>query len=118
MNRINLTERRKFPRIEKEVALKIRAENCDLVTQTKNISCVGAYCWINRYIPPLTKLSIILLLPHRSESKNGIIKVQCRGVVVRTEKRSPQGFDIAIYFNEINNRNKGKIEKYINQFLT
>lgn len=109
----NLTERRRSPRIEKEIALKIRADNCDIVTQTKNISSLGAYCTVNRYIPPLTKLAIVLMLPLKE--KDNSTQVQCRGVVVRTKNRHPDGFDIAIYFNEINKKNKEKIEKFVKQ---
>ena len=115
---IAYSEKRRFPRIEKELPLKIRTNECDLVTQTKNISCIGAYCSINRYIRPLTKLSIILLLPSMTKYKNKTFRIQCKGVVVRIEQRSHHGFDIAIFFNDITQRDKEKISKYVTQYIS
>lgn len=116
MNNIEFKERRRYPRIEKSLPLKLSSDEYDIITQTKNISCIGAYCSVDRFIPLWTKLSIILLLPSASK-RNPNIKVKCKGVVVRTEK-DPQGnFNIAIYFNEITQAQKNKILKYVNQHL-
>jgi hypothetical protein len=92
-------------------------DNYDLVTQTKNISCIGAYCFVDKYIPPMTKVSIVLLLSLKSKTreKTTTAKVQCKGVVVRTEENPPKSYNIAIYFNEIGQREKNKIAKYVNQ---
>ncbi len=110
-------ERRRFPRIKKEIPLKIRIDNYDVVTQSKDISCIGAYCSIDRYIAPLTKLSIILLLPLKSKNRSATVKVQCKGVVVRTVENAPGGYNIAIYFNEIDQKDKNKISKYVSQHI-
>ena len=113
-----LKERRRYPRIEKELPLKIRTDEYDLVTQTKNLSCIGAYCAVDKYIPPLTKLSIILLLPLKTKNKNTNVKIQCKGVVVRTEGKPPEGFNIAIFFNEISPRDKDKIATYVSEHIS
>ena len=110
-------ERRRYPRIQKELPLKLTTDDYDLVTQTKNISCIGAYCAVDRYIAPLTKLSILLLLPLQSKNRITTTKVQCKGVVVRTEQSLPAGFNIAIFFNEIGERDKKKIAKYVSQHI-
>ena len=114
----NASERRRYPRIKKEVPLKIKSEGYDFVTQTKDISCIGAYCHVDKYIPPMTKLSVMLLLPVEPKIKNSAEKVQCKGVVVRTDPNSPEGFNIAIFFNEISERNKNKILQYVNRSLS
>lgn len=113
----SISERRRYPRITKELPLKIKTDNYDLVTQTKNISCIGAYCFVNKYIPPMTKISVVIVLSLKSKSKAKTTtkKVQCKGVVVRTEENPPQGYNIAIYFNEISQREKNKVAKYVNQ---
>jgi len=108
-------DRRKYPRAKRQLALKIQAEGFDFVTQTENVSCVGAYCSINKHIPVMTRLSLIMLLPMRSGSKNTTAKIQCKGVVVRSESLPDGSHNIAIFFNEINTRNKNKIAQYINQ---
>jgi hypothetical protein len=113
----NLNERRRFPRAKKQLALKIKAEGFDFVTQTENVSCIGAYCSVNKHIPIMTRLSLILLLPMRSGEKNTTAKIQCKGVVVRSESLPDGRHNIAIFFNEINERNKDKIAQYINQHI-
>lgn len=114
----NSLERRRHPRIKKELPLKIKTDGYGLATQTENLSCIGAYCSVDKYIPPLTKLSIVLLLPLKEKNKNTHSRVQCKGVVVRTEDKQPSGFNVAIYFNEISQRDKKKISKYINQYIS
>lgn len=82
-------ERRKYPRIKKDLPLKLSHQEFDIITQTENLSCTGAYCKVNRLIPLMTKLKITILLPlertKKSHSEN--TKVVCRGVVVRAEKK-------------------------------
>lgn len=111
-------EKRRYPRLETELPLRISIDDYDLATQTENISCIGAYCSINRYVRPLTKLSIILLLPSKRRNRNVTSKIQCKGVVVRTEQKSPRGYNIAIFFNEISQRDKQKIKEYVNQRIS
>lgn len=110
-------ERRRSPRVEKELPLKIRTEDGDLVTQTKNISCSGVYCSVSRHIPAMTKLSVILLLPMKSARGSKAFKLQCTGVVVRVDQRFPEGFNIAIFFSDISQQDKNKLSKYIAQYV-
>lgn len=106
-------ERRKNPRIESSLPVNIVTNGYDFHTSTKNISCLGAYCRVSKYIPPFTRLAIGLELPLASEKT----KVDCSGVVVRSEDEKDGGFNIAIYFNDINNNQRKKLTQYINQFL-
>jgi len=111
------TERRRYPRLEKELPLKIAANGYDFVTTTQNVSCVGAYCRIDKYMPPFTKVSTRITLPMMDNSKERNCVVECNGVVVRTEDEENGGFNIAIFFNEIRDSQRQKISQYINQFL-
>lgn len=108
-------ERRLYPRIERNLPLEILANGYDFVTKTLNLSCVGAYCRVDKYIPPFTKITIKLMLPIVSNRQDCV--VECKGVVVRTEDEKQGGFNIAIFFNEINGNQKKKISQYISQFL-
>lgn len=112
------TERRQYPRIEKEFPLKITANGYDFATSTQNISCVGAYCRVDKYIPPFTKINVKITLPimNSAVEKNNC-DVECKGVIVRTEDEKNSGFNIAIFFNEIKNSQQKKIAQYISQFL-
>lgn len=117
MTRHLSTERREHPRIEKQLPLKILANGYDFVTNTQNVSCVGAYCHIDKYIPPFTKITVKLTLPIRDANKNKYYNVECKGVVVRNKDEDKGGFNIAIFFNEIKDIQRQKIAQYINQFL-
>ena len=110
-------ERRRSPRIRRQVPLKIRHEDYDLVGQTHDISCIGAYCTINKYIPPFSLISVILLLPLKINKGSNFCNVRCRGVVVRTEVNpyNNKQYNIAIFFNRISKSDKAKLLHYVQQ---
>lgn len=108
LNRIK-RERRLHPRLSHELPVYIAANGYDFTTTTQNISCTGAYCRINKYVPPFTKIAIKMSLPSS--------EVECKGVIVRTDDEAKGGFNIAIFFNEIKENQKKKISQYINQLL-
>lgn len=114
MTKYAKTERRLHPRVEKKLPLKVAANGYDFATSTQNISCVGAYCRVNKYIPPFTKIAIRITLPN---NKSKEYDVECKGVIVRTEDEKTGGFNIAIFFNEIKDDQRQKISRYISQFL-
>lgn len=107
-------ERRQNPRIDKQLPLKVAANGYDLATTTQNISCLGTYCHIKKYIPPFTKVMIKFNLP----DGNGGSNIDCKGVIVRTEDEPLGGFNIAVFFNGINATQKQKISRYVNQVLS
>lgn len=102
MNSKPFVERRSHPRVENNVPLKLSWPEADVVTETKNISCAGAYCRVSKYIEPMTKVAVTLLLPVKKGTKVTTKKIACRGVVVRTE-HIPDGdeFFTAIFFSDI-----------------
>ncbi|MBM3243344.1 MAG: PilZ domain-containing protein [Candidatus Omnitrophica bacterium] len=111
-------ERRVHPRIDKELPFKVAANGYGFSTFTKNLSCVGAYCRITKYIPPFTKVMVKLSLPVKEAGGNKNYAVNCEGVIVRTEDETKGGFNIAIFFNAINDDQRKKISRYINQFVS
>lgn len=110
-------ERRRFPRIRQHLPLKIAANGYDFATATQDLSCVGAYCRVDKYIPPFTKIMVKLTLPMITDDENNNGNVECHGVVVRTDDEEKGGFNIAVFFNEIKNNQRQKISQYISQFL-
>jgi len=118
MTKQSRIERRRYPRVKKSLPLKIAADGFDFVTSTQNISCLGAYCHLDKYIPPFTKITVKLTLPmmtDNNERRNFLL--ECKGVVVRTEDEEKGGFNVAIFFNEIKNPQKQKISQYLSQFI-
>jgi len=111
------SERRQYPRIEQRLPFKVAANGYDFATSTLNVSCVGAYCHIDKYMPPFTKVMVRLTLPISNPNGNKNYAFECKGVVVRTEDENKGGFNIAIFFNEIGGSQRHKISQYIKQFL-
>ena len=111
-------ERRKDPRLTKNIPLKICQEDGDIVTETWNISRSGAYCRVTRYIEPMTKLKVHLLLPVKKNDKQATKKISCQGVVVRTEAVPGKDyFNVAIFFNEMPKKDADVIAEYVSSGL-
>lgn len=106
-------EKRRHLRIARNLPIKLRHDDFDIVTETKNVSCVGAYCQVDRYVAPFTKINATLLLSAEKDKT-----INCKGVVVRVEKiqntLEPQ-YNIAIYFNEISKVNMSRINHFIKE---
>ena len=113
-----IQEKRKDPRLVKNIPIKIFLEEGDIMTETGNISRSGAYCRVNRHIEPMTKFKVNLLLPVRKNGKNSTKRISCQGVVVRTEAvPGEDSFRIAIFFNDIAQRNAEIIADYVSSNL-
>jgi len=110
-------EHRKHPRINERLQFKLKTDHFDIVTETINLSCIGAYCQANKSIPLMTSLDIVLALAHVDE-EGKFEYVQCNGLVVRVEKVSfdangHNAYNIAIYFSDIADSDKQKIESFV-----
>lgn len=111
-------ERRKHRRLEKNIPVKISSDEFDVVTETKNLSCAGAYCRVNKYIDPMTKLNLQLLVPFKKNNKITTKKITCQGVIVRIESQPEnEYYNAAIFFNEIQQKDAKFIEKYVHTLL-
>ena len=111
-------ERRKAPRIDEQLPIAIRGDGQIAQAQTQNLSTVGAYCTIDRFIPPMTKLQLAFELPDGSRR----VRIACSGVVVRTEPvvldAQRGGYSLAIYFSEMSERSRAAISKFVRQRLS
>ncbi len=112
----SIKERRIHPRLEHKLPFNVAVNGYDFSTTTHNISCVGAYCHLEKYIPPFTKISVKLSLPSKIHNDRNTL-VECKGVVVRSEDETNGGFNIAIFFNQMRDEQRKKIASYISQFL-
>ena len=73
----NPAEKRLHPRLEHNLPVKIASCGYDFETTTHNISCLGAYCTINKYIPPFTKVMVKLTLPISTGDSRTLEDVEC-----------------------------------------
>ncbi len=110
-------ERRKGQRALAHIPVRIAREDGDIVTATLNVSRSGAYCQVNKRVELMTKLKIQILLPPRKNQKRSKT-IHCHGVVVRCEPSAENGrFDVAIFFNEIAQRDAESINDYVGSCL-
>ena len=114
MPKATKSERREYPRIAQKLPIALSANGYDFATTTQNISCVGAYCHIDKYVPPFTKVLVKMNIPIAAAG----CQVSCHGVVVRTEDDRNSGFNVAIFFNQMQDGERKKISRYISQLLS
>lgn len=110
-------DQRAHKRVAKELPLKVKIpiQSADVVIQTQNLSCSGALCTCDRFIAPMTKVNITMLLP--PHGKRAAKKVTCTGVVVRIKEDKESGlFHIGLFFNDIKEKERHKIEDFIEDY--
>ncbi len=111
-------ERRKHPRTESALPLKIFKKGLDVITESRNISCSGVYCRVSKPLPMMSKIGLTLLLPACRKNKLNTEKVKCNGVVVRSEPEIVEEADsacqnVAIFFTDLSNKDRNKIAEYV-----
>ncbi len=115
------TERRKHPRRETVLSLKISKRGLDAITETRNISCSGVYCRVNKPLPIMAKIGVTLLLPIQNRrNRVNTEKLRCNGVVVRSEPAIVKEADtayqnVAIFFTDLSKKDKDRITQYVLQ---
>ena len=106
-------ERRSSPRAKEVFGIKIADMKSDIVAETINISASGIYCQSEHSVPLFRGIGIKIQLPEIS----GVI--ECLGVVVRCEKVSGKElYNLAIFFSDMNPKNKESLSNYVEKKLT
>ena len=109
-------EKRKHPRTKQSISFKIKIDDSTIATESIDLSCIGAYCQVDKYIPSMTNLKIVIALPCEDQ-EDGVEYIECNGVVVRVKRISSNNggntHNIAIFFNEIEESEKEKIANFI-----
>lgn len=110
-------ERRRAPRVTERISLTLAGADGVVQAQTQNLSAAGAYCTLDRFIPPMTKLELQLELPDGQQRT----ALRCTGVVVRVEPlvTTPQHgrYQTAILFTELSEQGRSAIERFVVQQL-
>jgi len=96
------------------LAMEIKLGDDSASAESLNVSANGVYFASRAFIPLLTKLRVTLELPGEGGAAS---KVSCDGVVVRTEPEretpSTREYQVACYFTEISDADRGRLESYI-----
>ena len=110
-------ERRVHPRVPERLALAVTETGVAITVETKNISASGAYCTVDQFLPPMTKLALRFELPDGTRHAT----IACAGVVVRAEPVIESGsrgrYHIAIFFSDLRPQDRSAIERYVRQKL-
>jgi hypothetical protein len=93
------------------------SDNGDILTETKNLSCSGAYCRVAQRLDPMTKLKVYILLPLRKSDKVTTKRITCQGVVVRTQAVGEEYYDTAIFFSDIAPKDSRTINEFIESMM-
>ena len=111
-------ERRRAPRIKiEELSLKLHAGDFDTVTHTLNISSSGLYCKVDRELPLMSRVKLMLMIPGQSNNNAESKGIEVEGVVVRAHPviidGKVQHYDVAIFFDSIEPKIRELITGYI-----
>lgn len=111
-------ERRKSPRLVDEgLSLEVKGGDFDIMTHTLNISASGVYCKVDKELPVMSRVQLMLMIPDPSKDGKSQSAVQVEGVVVRQHPVIIDGrikhYDIAIFFENLSPRHRELISTYI-----
>jgi len=117
-----MQERRKSHRVEVRVPVRLEEREEEprgkaIPGQSANLSEGGVYCDVEKYLAPLTKVGISLLLPAFGERFSQPREISAEGVVVRTlpekQGRKVARYRIACCFTNMDVNEKELIREYI-----
>jgi hypothetical protein len=111
-------ERRRAPRIDdEELSLELHAGNFDAMTHTLNISASGLYCKVDREMPLMSRVKLMLMIPDQSGAAKEVRNIEVEGVVVRAHPVIIDGqirhYDVAIFFDSLPPKARELITGYI-----
>lgn len=110
-------ERRRFPRITDDtLSFKLNINGFDTITHTLNISESGIYCKLDKEIPIMSRVKLVLMIPD-PEKDNPVKSIEVEGVVVREHPVIIDGkvkhYDAAIFFDTLTAKAREVISQYI-----
>ncbi len=110
-------ETREARRIAARLQIELTVDDSIAAEQgsTINISANGVYFTSKRYLEPLTKLGMRLLLPGEDDEQPEALDV--RGIVVRTEPEEPNDntseYEIACFFTDASPEFHERLGRYV-----
>lgn len=110
-------ERRRYPRVkDEELSLELKLDDFDSITHTLNISPSGVYCKVDKELPLMSRVKLVLMIPD-AEKENTQKNLEVNGIVVREHPVTIDGvikhYDVAIFFEDLSSKDKDTIAGYI-----
>ena len=113
-----ILERRRSVRIQEILPFTIGHRGFEMEAVTVNISTSGALCLVEKDIPMMTKLDIVLSVPVQRGVSLKRTRVRIKGVIVRKEKdEASDKFFVAIFFSSIRPKDQVLLKKFIERRL-
>ncbi len=109
-------EKRCHKRVKGDIAIAISDAESNMISEAKDISVSGVSFKINKEMPLMTKVIVTLLLPGPdAKGKKNVNKINCPGVVVRSEplKAEPGSREMAVFFADLEKSKRKALEKYV-----
>ncbi|MGH7729994.1 MAG: PilZ domain-containing protein, partial [Candidatus Eiseniibacteriota bacterium] len=115
-------ERRRMSRADAQLSMRVESGSLDggmvpIVTESRNISGNGVYCFSPHYLAPLSKVALTIVLPAvpgRSPSQR---LLKCEGVVVRCQAgegaKQERAYELACTFLGLEAGVRDRLEEYV-----
>jgi hypothetical protein len=115
-------ERRRAPRADVDLSLKIKKDKRVIEAHTQNISSSGAYCTLDKFVPLNSKLDLTLLLPEKPHKGHPAQKkVRCHGIVVRSQPEDADivhpHYGIALFFTDLAKGDRHRLTDFVREKL-
>jgi hypothetical protein len=115
----NSFERRINQRFDAHLPIDITGAGFEMSVTTKNISCSGIYCQVDRFIPVMTKLELNIVVPLIENQKKVEKQFKCHAIVVRTEPESQREMtdycSVGLFFTDLSEKDRNLLATYIKQ---
>lgn len=115
----NSFERRINQRFDVQLPIDISGAGFQMSVTTKNVSCSGIYCQVDRFIPVMTKLELEMVVPLIENQKKVEKRFKCHAVVVRTEPESEREMtdycNLGLFFTDLTEKDRNLLAIYIQQ---
>jgi len=109
-----IKERRSSQRKKKSIPVFFshkREDSAPLETKTINLGPNGLYCTVEKNIELYTKVFCTLVHPCSDNNE----KIMIEGVVVRCEEENSTSYNVAVFFSNVSENDRKKIETWISQ---
>lgn len=106
-------ERRRYPRSKSGFAGVKQKDESGVLTHVDNISANGVLCHTSADVPIMTKMAILLQLPHTQQ------EIHCEGVVVRCDREDGdnESYKVAILYTKLSDDDHEAIVDYVEHDL-
>src|SRR5437879_4590028 len=115
-------ERRRSPRADARLSMRLEGARDagareQLVTESQNISASGVYCLSERFLPPLSKVNLTLVLPRFGGRRGPNELIKCEGIVVRCDPQPVNGiekrWELACMFSDLDAARRTRLADFV-----